>query len=143
MHSSAPLQTGESPEARPIPFFYKPGGKIILGQEADAQIANEVATWKTKAVRVICSNKCFVDILGYCPSHQYQRGPIAKFGSIQGRCESGRECSEMNVRVGREFWKVHGIHVEGDCRVEKGCGLCVELLVDGKKTKIETFLRKC
>lgn len=49
----------------------------------------------------------------------------------------------MNVRVGREFWKVDGIHVEGDGRVEKGCGLRVELLVYGKKTKIETFLRKC
>lgn len=60
MHSSASLQTGESPEARPIPFFYKPGGKIILGQEADAQIANEVATWKTKAVRVIRSNRCLL-----------------------------------------------------------------------------------
>ena len=64
VHPPAPLQTGESPEARPIPFFCKPGRKIILGQEADAQMANEVATSKTIDVRVICSNRCSVEILG-------------------------------------------------------------------------------
>ena len=45
----------------------------------------------------------------------------------------------MNVRVGHEFWKVHGINVEGNGKVEKGCGLRVELLVDGKKTKTGTL----
>ena len=48
----------------------------------------------------------------------------------------------MYVRVDHECWKVHGINVEGDGKVEKGCGLRVELLVDGKETKIGTFLRE-